>query len=74
MYNSIEYVKFRSGIHIRKLFTKMREKWRKRRKICNPDPAYLRNAIRMFLTRLDAETITSMCDVDRIDLSTMVIK
>ena len=38
------------------------------------NPAILHNAIRMFLTRLDAETITSMCDVDRVDLSTMVIK
>ena len=43
-------------------------------KICNPAHAFLRYAIQFFFTRLDGRTITSICDVDRIDLSTLVIK
>ena len=43
-------------------------------KYCNPVRALLRDAIQIFLTWIDGETITAMCVVDRTDLSTFVIK
>ena len=43
-------------------------------KNCNPVCAFLRFAIQILLTWLDGETITAMCVVDRMELSTYVIK
>ena len=42
-------------------------------KICNPAAAFFAICDPIFFTRLDGKTITSICDVDRIDLSTLVI-